>query len=264
MADEKYCFSCDAVIKKAAVMCPKCGVNQSMRSSTSAIDVYCTSCGKMIKKESSLCPFCGVSQGIGASGTNDKKGFAIASLILGINSLWAWLLPFVGFPVAIVGLILGIVGRKSSMKKMAMAGIILSIIGVVATIINSAIGAYQEATRAESKQTPKAESVSFVSRIEYQGTMVRGNTTLNINFFLGGFANQKAVNTYYLYTKHNEPISLEGEFDPYGVLFMWEGGANPAGIFKFENFNANAPVITGIWYKPTEPNNPYGVTLIKK
>jgi len=150
MADEKYCFSCGSVIKKAAEMCMKCGVNQSNRNSTPSIDVYCTSCGKIIKKEASVCPFCGVShgvsQGFSFSGIGSKKGPAIASLVLGVNSLWAWFLPLVGFPVSILGLLMGIVGRKSSIKKMAMAGLILSIIGLVATIINSAIGAYQGAT----------------------------------------------------------------------------------------------------------------------
>jgi RNA polymerase subunit RPABC4/transcription elongation factor Spt4 len=62
MADEKYCFSCGSVIKRAAEICPKCGVNQSKRSNTTAIDVYCTSCGKTIRKEASTCPFCGVAQ----------------------------------------------------------------------------------------------------------------------------------------------------------------------------------------------------------
>jgi len=61
-ADEKYCFSCGSPIKKAAEICPRCGVNQNSRSSTTAIDVYCTSCGKSIKKEASTCPFCGVKQ----------------------------------------------------------------------------------------------------------------------------------------------------------------------------------------------------------
>jgi len=146
MADEMYCFSCGAVIKKAAAICPKCGVNQSMRSSTTAINIYCSSCGKTINKDASICPFCGVSQGAAASWTGDKKGPAIASLVLGINGLWAWIFPFVGFPVNILGLIMGVVGQKSSMKKLAMAGLILSIIGLVATIISSAIGAYMGAT----------------------------------------------------------------------------------------------------------------------
>jgi len=61
MADEKYCFSCGLPIKKAAKICPKCGVNQGTRSSTAAIDVYCTSCGQSIKKEVTICPFCGIS-----------------------------------------------------------------------------------------------------------------------------------------------------------------------------------------------------------
>jgi TM2 domain-containing membrane protein YozV len=61
-ADEKFCFSCGSVIKKAAEICPKCGVNQSGRGSTAAIDVYCASCGKKIKKEAAICPFCGVKQ----------------------------------------------------------------------------------------------------------------------------------------------------------------------------------------------------------
>jgi RNA polymerase subunit RPABC4/transcription elongation factor Spt4 len=71
-ADEKYCFSCGAVIKKAAALCPKCGVNQSMRSSTTSIDVYCSSCGKSIKKEAAVCPFCGVGQEAEKTGTKNK------------------------------------------------------------------------------------------------------------------------------------------------------------------------------------------------
>ena len=63
MADEKYCFSCGSVTKKAAEVCPKCGVNQRSRNSITAIDVYCTSCGKTIKKIAEICPICGVRQG---------------------------------------------------------------------------------------------------------------------------------------------------------------------------------------------------------
>ena len=146
MADEKYCFSCGSVIKKAAEICPKCGVNQSKREATTAIDVFCTSCGKTVKKEASTCPFCGVSQGITTLVMKDKKGAAIASLVLGINSVWAWFIPLIGFPVSVVGILMGIVGLKSSKKRLALAGLILAVIGFVATTVNSAIGAYQGAT----------------------------------------------------------------------------------------------------------------------
>lgn len=62
IAYEKYCFSCGSIINKAAEICPKCGVNQNKRSSTSAINVYCTSCRQIINKETSTCPYCGVKQ----------------------------------------------------------------------------------------------------------------------------------------------------------------------------------------------------------
>ncbi len=71
---------------------------------------------------------------------------AIAALVLGIVSLLAWLLPIVGLPVSIVGLVLGIKTVKSEKKAMAIAAIIMSSIGLVLTIINGALGAYMAVT----------------------------------------------------------------------------------------------------------------------
>ena len=82
-ADEKYCFSCGSVIKKAAEICPKCGVNQNSRSSTAAIDVYCTSCGKSIKKDATACPFCGVTQG--NAGEKNKTTAILLCLFTGVG-----------------------------------------------------------------------------------------------------------------------------------------------------------------------------------
>ena len=78
----------------------------------------------------------------------EKGGFevAIASLVLGIIGAFAWLIPVVGFPVTIVGLILGIKGINSPNRGISIAGLVLNIIFLVATIINSAIGAYLGAT----------------------------------------------------------------------------------------------------------------------
>jgi hypothetical protein len=67
--------------------------------------------------------------------TGDKKGLAIASLILGILSLCASLGWWCGGPISIVGLVLGFLGVKSSGKGMAIAGMILSAIGVLLTIV---------------------------------------------------------------------------------------------------------------------------------
>ena len=76
----------------------------------------------------------------------EQKGFSIASMILGIVGFLAWCIPLCGFPVCLTGLILGIVGIKKGGKGMAIAGIIMSAITLVMTIVNSAIGAYLGAT----------------------------------------------------------------------------------------------------------------------
>ena len=68
-------------------------------------------------------------------------GLAVASLVLGILSLIAWLLPIAGLPVAIVGLILGILGRGSRNRGMATGGIITSSIGLGLSLINAILGA---------------------------------------------------------------------------------------------------------------------------
>jgi len=71
----------------------------------------------------------------------------VASLVLGILGVVAWLLPLFGYPINIVGLILGILSKKKKMSGMATAGIILTIIGLVLTIINSVAGAIMYVTR---------------------------------------------------------------------------------------------------------------------
>jgi hypothetical protein len=70
-----------------------------------------------------------------AAPAGDKKGLAVASLILGILSLCAAFVPICGALVPIVGLVLGFLGMKSSRKGLAIAGIILSAIGLLLTII---------------------------------------------------------------------------------------------------------------------------------
>lgn len=57
-----------------------------------------------------------------------------ASLVLGIVGCIAWLIPLIGFPVTIVGLILGI-------RRKYTVGIILNVIGLSLTLVNSAVGA---------------------------------------------------------------------------------------------------------------------------
>lgn len=74
--------------------------------------------------------------------TEEKTGMSLASMILGLCGLVAWCLPLVGYPVTIVGLILGCIGRNKGGKGMATAGIILSIITLLFTLANSIAGIY--------------------------------------------------------------------------------------------------------------------------
>ena len=54
---------------------------------------------------------------------NKQNNKAIAGLVLGITSLLAWLLPLLGYPVSIVGIIMGALGKKSEKKKHCNCGI---------------------------------------------------------------------------------------------------------------------------------------------
>jgi len=65
------------------------------------------------------------------------KGLSIAALVLGICGL---VVPYGGFATSIVGLILGIQGKKKSeavgiQSGIAKAGIVLSIIGIAISIV---------------------------------------------------------------------------------------------------------------------------------
>lgn len=73
-------------------------------------------------------------------------GKAIASLVLGILGLLAWLLPLIGLPITIVGLVLGMVDRKSERRGLAMAGIVLNALFLALTLANAGYGAYLGAT----------------------------------------------------------------------------------------------------------------------
>lgn len=65
----------------------------------------------------------------------DKKGMAIASLVLGIVSIvfsCAW---YLAIPAAIVGLFLGVTANKAAKSGMTTAGIVLSVIGLIIAVI---------------------------------------------------------------------------------------------------------------------------------
>ncbi|AEE95789.1 DUF4190 domain-containing protein [Mahella australiensis] len=82
-----------------------------------------------------------------------KKDHAMLSLILGLIGIIAWIIPIIGFPVTIIGLICGVNSLKGNRRGIALAGTILSVIFLLATTVNSVSGAYQGAT-GQLEQTP--------------------------------------------------------------------------------------------------------------
>ena len=68
---------------------------------------------------------------------------AIASLVLGVFNLCNFLTPPIcGLPMSILGLIFGYASMKSSKRGIAIAGMILCIVGLMIACANAAYGAY--------------------------------------------------------------------------------------------------------------------------
>lgn len=74
-------------------------------------------------------------------GEGSKDWMAIVALVLGILSLCGWLIPLCGFPLTVAGIILGILGMKSTKRTLAIVGLVLCGLALLATVINSILGA---------------------------------------------------------------------------------------------------------------------------
>ena len=85
-------------------------------------------------------------QGIPTLPQQDLSGKAKASMILGLVGILAWILPIVGLPVTITGLVFGIRARNSSESGKATAGMVLCSIFLFVSLVNAALGAYLRVT----------------------------------------------------------------------------------------------------------------------
>ena len=66
----------------------------------------------------------------------NKKGFCIASMVLGIVALVFFCLWYISIPCGILAIIFGILGVKSVNKGMAIAGLVTGTIGlIISTLI---------------------------------------------------------------------------------------------------------------------------------
>ena len=130
---------------------------------------YCPKCGREIKDGQAFCPGCGAQITGGSAGASlnvspqgpspsntqgpadlikdPKAGKPIASLVLGIVSLFLWLVPLLGLPVSVCGLVFSIKALKTGNNKgMAMAGLIMAAIGLGLVLVNGIFGAIMGAS----------------------------------------------------------------------------------------------------------------------
>ena len=75
-----------------------------------------------------------ISPGVAPTGSLGK-GKAIAALVFGIVGVVMGFTPYVSLPAGIIALILGIMARRGSGRRMAIAGIILGVIALILGIL---------------------------------------------------------------------------------------------------------------------------------
>lgn len=72
---------------------------------------------------------------------NNNNNRTVASLVLGLVSIVTWLFPIAGYITTILAIVFATKGRHSEKKGMATAGLVLGIIFLVVTLLNSIFGA---------------------------------------------------------------------------------------------------------------------------
>lgn len=138
-----YCKNCGKQLIGTPEICPNCGAKPLAGNS------FCQNCGAAITPLTEICVKCGARVAIAkvpevpmAEVKPKSERTAVAALVLGIVSLFAWFIPLIGFPVSVSGIIVSILAiRRKQNKSMYLVGIIGSSIGLVLTIINAILGA---------------------------------------------------------------------------------------------------------------------------
>lgn len=80
------------------------------------------------------------------AGKTNLNNLALSVFVLGVLGIVTFWFPYVGLPVQVIGLAVGLMNKKSSKNWMIHAGIILCIIGLVLTVANLASGIYTSIT----------------------------------------------------------------------------------------------------------------------
>jgi len=118
------------------MFCPNCGAQNPDNANV------CMNCGNALQQQAPVQPmyqqpmYQQPMQPVAVPG----KGLGVAGMILGILSLVFFCIPYIGFPLSVVSLILSIVGKAKAgsagqSNGMAIAGLICSIISLALNLI---------------------------------------------------------------------------------------------------------------------------------
>lgn len=75
-------------------------------------------------------------------GNQPVKSYSTAGLVLGILGIFTSLVPIIGLPIQIIGLVLSSLSLKSHKRGQAIAGLTLCIMGIILSGIWAMYGAY--------------------------------------------------------------------------------------------------------------------------
>jgi hypothetical protein len=168
--DEAICAKCGTPFDDNDQFCAQCGTarNRNRRGTVqrelTSVSTSRDAVGRKMRSDGSSwqVDFDRSPVPAAPAGSTATPGTSIASLVLGIASFVAWLLPLAGYPVSIVGLVLGITGRRRLRTGIGTAGLVCSSIGLALTLANSSAGAYQYLSGHSLFQPQSASQVSTV------------------------------------------------------------------------------------------------------
>jgi hypothetical protein len=112
----------------------------------------CAKCGALRPASGDTCVQCGtpfadspeqsaIAYGSAAVG-RPRSGLAVGACVLASSSLVGWLLPPFGFTLALLGIVLASLARREGSSRLATVSLVLGCVGLAATVVNSAIGAW--------------------------------------------------------------------------------------------------------------------------
>lgn len=132
MAIEFRCTGCDKLLRTGdhtgglPAKCPECGTLQTIPNYGSELDIAPK--GPPGRRETRI-----QYDNSNGFGRDDNTG-AIVSLLLGITALMTSCCLPLAFPVALIGLVVGIRALGSRHRGLAVAGTILSFLGLMSTL----------------------------------------------------------------------------------------------------------------------------------